>query len=218
MSLAVSSVLSGCADEPRAPRFPGSDTAMPSLPNNTVSDLVSYADAIVVATVVNEREGAGDIDPGDGSSYTSRVLTFRVDHRVWSAEGAPQPSANFDLTTFGWNQRKGGDKERSLRSDVIWYEKGQQFVVPLSRYDDGSLAIPSVDSIVPTSTTAVFGSGEPWTASTPGLAALAAKTPSELSTVLASAAPDPIAMKYHDLNPSARYRKVLAERASSTNS
>lgn len=189
---------------------------MPALPNNTVSDLVSYADAVVVATVVNERDGASDVDPGDGSRYTSRVLTFRVDNRVWSAEGAPQPGANFELNTFGWNQRNGGEKKPSLRSDVIWYEKGRQYVVPLSRYEDGSLAIPSVDSIVPMSTSAVFGSGKSWTASTPGLAALAGKAPNELTTVLASAQPDPIAAKYRDLNPSTRYRKVLAERALST--
>ena len=187
---------------------------MPSLPNNTVSDLVSYADSVVIATVVDEREGASDVDPGDGSRYISRVLTFRVDDRVWQAQGAPQPGADFELTTFGWNQRTGGAKTQSRRSDVIWYEKGQQYVIPLSRYDDGSLAIPSVDSIVPTSKSAVFGSGEPWAASTPGLAALAAKSPNELAGVLSKAQPDPVAVKYRDLTPVARYRKVMAERAS----
>lgn len=209
-------ITSGCSNEPKSPDFPGSDTAMPSLPNETVSDLVSYADAIVVATVVDERDGATDVDPGDGSRYISRVLTFRVDNRAWSAKGAPQPGPEFELTTFGWNQRKDGSRKPSLRRDVIWYEKGQQYVIPLSRYEDGTIAIPSVDSIVPTSKSAVFGSGEPWTASSPGLAALAGKTPSELSATLAAAQVDPIASKYLDLNPSSRYRKVLAERSSTS--
>lgn len=208
-------VTSACGESDTERRL-SSSAGMPSFPNETVSDLISYADAVVVATVTAEREGSSDVDPGDGNRYIGRVLTFRVDHRVWSAKGAPQPGADFELTTFGWDQRKGGAKKRRLLTDVIWYEKGQQYVIPLSRYEDDSLAIPSVDSIVPVSRTAVFGSGEKWTAATPALAALAFKTPAELTRTLSVARPDPLAAKYHDLNPGLRWRKVVEERASTT--
>lgn len=95
------------------------------LPNNTASEVVSFADHVVVAEVTSEEAlpvPQEDIDRGEG--LIMRSVTFRVAETIWSAPEAPPQPDSFDWTSLGWSFKKSVDN-RTLAG----YENSPRFNV-----------------------------------------------------------------------------------------
>jgi hypothetical protein len=123
--------LTSCGSDHRTDATDSSEEAVllgsgdDRLPNNTASEVVTFADHVVVAHVVSEEAlpvPKEDIDRKEG--LILRDVTFEVDQTLWSSPTAlPAPKA-FDWTAVGW-RFKGSVDERSLAG----YENAPRFDV-----------------------------------------------------------------------------------------
>ncbi len=108
-----------------------------ALPSESFQDWVSYADRVVVATVVSERQGdTSPEDPTDldvESVLVGRIVTFRVDRVLWESPTpwAADPGDTVEVLDWGWIVRRGEWVPMGPR-----FEVGTTYVVPFVYYSD----------------------------------------------------------------------------------
>lgn len=146
----------GCATKDRAE--PASTPPMPSVSSapdrdvlllgsgrnrratQTAGDWVTYADHVLVVTVVDEiRDGPSQEEIDRGEGLIGRVVQLRVDKALWSAPDVPQPAPTvLNLQAAGWafntNERRGTAKFALEESSRL--ELGHTYVKAIEWVDD----------------------------------------------------------------------------------
>ena len=110
--LALLFVVVGCASDDDGSGQPsGRATVQTSLddayPSTTAKDWVTYADAVAVVTVVNERNSPSGIFEESGEGAVDRLITLQVDSVVWRRPGARELPPTLEYLALGWHVREG---------------------------------------------------------------------------------------------------------------
>jgi hypothetical protein len=181
-----------------------------AFPSDTASDVVSYADHVALVTAIAETDApptATPVNSPGGEHVVMRTITFRVDRTLWSRPDAPTAPKQLTALWWGWLLRD------SKRTPFIVHGApavflGATYVMPIA-YD--GTAFSAIEPF------AVFRVGRDGISleeqDTPLALDLADAALDEISTVFASAEPDPVAAQYRHLLPRARLAAVLATRA-----
>jgi hypothetical protein len=101
-TLALVAVAAGCGSDPGLPDF--AESVECTVPCETVTDWVSYADHVAHIDVASERELPFERLEGepDGNGYVPREVTAEVDGVVWTRDGAPSLPAELTWGADGW--------------------------------------------------------------------------------------------------------------------
>ncbi|MFD6177890.1 MULTISPECIES: hypothetical protein [unclassified Isoptericola] len=128
--------LAGCAPPGEVGASPGVVVAMAeeSFPTSAAVDWVTYADHVVVVTVVDEAERARSREDGNpaGERYVEREVALRVDERLWSSADPRHraPPDRFSMEAAGSLDRDG-DRTPWAVEDTPRMERGHTYVVAL---------------------------------------------------------------------------------------
>ncbi|MFE7553215.1 hypothetical protein [Streptomyces gardneri] len=120
-------------------------------PNSSASDWVTYADYVVTATPIGEKDQdirAEDRQRGEG--IVLRDLKLRVDRTLWSSAKAsrPQPQV-IDLEAWGWSFKDGdtGKRTKMGSEGSPRLEMGHSYVLALvweeERCTEGDPRVPA---------------------------------------------------------------------------
>ena len=105
------------------------------LPNQTPADWATYADYVVVATPVGEREDAPNLSEVEGDSgLILRDVTMRVDEVLWSRPGASVAAPRkFMWKADGWVFRNGdlSDRVKMVGEDQPRIELGHTYIMAI---------------------------------------------------------------------------------------
>lgn len=193
-----------------AQTFPETDAPFPS---DTASDVVSYADHVVLVTAVAEVEEPQTAAPTPtGSSLPAipRRVTFRIDRLLWSRPDPPAASATVTAKWCGW-VIAAGKRTPCATTGTPWVFVGGRYVMPIAldrgafapiqpfavfRFNDGAVTLEEQD--------------------TPLARQLANTSLDRVAVVFANAVPDPVAVRYGHLSPRARLAAVMAARSSAS--
>lgn len=177
-------------------------------PYETASDVVSYADHVVIVTAVSQREAPRDEQPEAGapSDSISRLVTFRIDDVLWSRAGAPAAPTKFTALWWGW-LAKG--HQQFVMDGTPWVFIGGHYIVPIA-YDGKAFSVIQPYAVFRFDRGAVTLE-EQHTALARSLDGASSR---EVAKVFATAAPDPLAVKYANLLPRDRINAVIAARKS----
>jgi hypothetical protein len=196
----------------------GAGASSDRFPSETFTDWVSYSDQVSVFSVVSEEEvwpSPQDLkrDLEQGTGYLGRVVTLRIERTIWRREDAPSAEDTIRVFTWGWALNEDGERRAST---APWggprLEVGARYVAPLVRaprngvqwtpLSDGATLPLDGDLIT---TTGIGGNPSPIAERMEG------RSVDALAEILAGTPPDPIAAKYFDLGPDARWQAVLRE-------
>jgi hypothetical protein len=215
--LGATSVLSACSDS-------GGSVASDSsvihaegsgrLPDNTVVDWVSYADAVVVATVLSEQAipVRADLLTPAGAGVQGRTLSLRIDRRIWNRSGARPVPAQLQIESGGWVIRNFVEK-RPFTVGRVRLEVGSAYLMPLA-WIPASEFSPAQFGPLGSDTPALMGSDNRPVApegASGAVSEFSGKPLDEIAATLANAVPDPLAVKHFDLDPLPRWNAVLKE-------
>ena len=191
----------------REPVFAESDAPFPS---DSASDVVSFADHVVLVTAVAEKRVTPTARPtaaGTGGTTVARAVTFRVDRVLWSHPKARAAPARFTTRWWGWLV-EGRKRTPIAVTGTPWVFVGGQYVVPIA--DDGmSFSILQPFAVFRYDRNSVVLEEQ----ETPLARELDKRTITGVTAIFAAAAPDPVAEGYRNLSPRARLAAVLAERS-----
>jgi hypothetical protein len=101
------------------------------LPSESLTDIVTYSDHVVRATVVSEAElpmSAEEIAAGEGMA--ARVITLRIDAVLWSRGQAPAAPTSFRTDLDGWSVKQGHKTPLRLEGEPMMVV-GKQYVLPI---------------------------------------------------------------------------------------
>lgn len=207
-ALALVAMAAGCGSDPGLPDFAGSVEC--SVPCETVTDWVSYADHVAYVDVVSERELPFEQLEGepDGTGYLPRDVTAEVGDVLWTRDGAPSLPAELTWGAEGWAVEDG---ERVPVVLGLRVEVGERYLAVLARFSGGG-----APAWYPVAPDALFTVGdddvpEGTGPDTPARSALAGESPAEIAALLAATEPDPVAAEYFHLDPVARHEAVIRE-------
>lgn len=203
VTAALASLAVACSDEDE--RAACSDAAILfSLPTESFTDWVSYADQLSVVDVVADRKLWRSPDPGaPPDKYVGRSVEIRVTETAWRRPNAPvAPDRFWTVTDFGWLNDRGirpitfGEGPR--------LEVGQRYLMALVRYDDRGWGE------YPRSTVPIEEDGTlaDTCSERPTLEALAGLTVGDAARMVAGTPPDTRAVTQGHLPPERRFQTV----------
>jgi hypothetical protein len=177
----------------------------PIVPGESLEDLVTYGDAVVVATVTDEVPA----DPTDelGAMGWPNGQSIAIDERVWQHPSAPTPPGSIDFTGGLLVVEPGGRPSQTLRLASI----GSQYLVALGRYDGGEwMPVSPLLQVVD-------GRVNPNVAGTyPFADTLAGLDVAEIEPILSDTAPHREAEAVRPADPAARFGATVNQSAPST--
>lgn len=203
--LLITTAASGCSGKggPSGSRF-ATMNGEKTFPSDRATDWVSYATQISAVTVVSDSEVAMPPDVVDrGEGYQAREALFHVDQNLWSAAGEKKV-VEFKLYVAGWIVHDG-KRQAAASTDSPRFVPGERFIMPISRDSDGSVT--------------TMGSEVPLTEPIEGIydesdqvVKIFKNLPlAEVAKTLSETSPDPLAVKYMNLSPYDRARRVIDE-------
>lgn len=179
-------------------------------PADTLEDWKSYADHVVVYSVVAENEVPPDPQEQErGEGMVGRTVNLRVEEILWSAQRGPDLPNEVSMRVAGWALEDGVRRRFRLHGSPR-VELGQRFLAPLVRVEEPfvewwplstSAVVPVVDGRIQTDDTLDNPVGKEF----------AGHAISALDESLARQDPDPLAAKHQELRPTERVEAVLAE-------
>ncbi|RMH81115.1 MAG: hypothetical protein D6683_04640 [Actinomyces sp.] len=188
-----------------------------ALPSESFQDWVSYADRVVVATVVAERQGSSSPENPSAldveSVLVGRIVTFRVDRVLWESPTpwATDPGDTVEVLDWGWIVRRGERIPLGPR-----FEVGTTYVVPFVSYDDTPAGRPPWGPLSHRAVMVVTDDG--LLAPRPGyegknraVESVVGRSPDQLATTLASTPVDPRVQPLMALSPLERWATVRDE-------
>ena len=182
-------------------------------PDRTPSDVVSYADHVVLVTAISEREVEREVQRTPSPSVEPTIprrITFRVEQTLWSRPAAPPPPARLDPVWWGWLVKEGRRVPLVVQG-TPWVVVGAQYVMPIAqdgaaftpiqpfavfRFGDGAVALEEQDTLLARQ--------------------LANASRDGVTSVFTRAIPDPMAARYAHLPPRARLAAVMEARSSAS--
>lgn len=152
----------------------------------TATDIVSWSDQMVLATVVasdpvSAPENLSSTGSDDG--LLTRNLTFRVDQTVWARAGAATVPQTFQSTAWGWVVT-GGQPALMQPKGEIAFEVGKQYLVSVTLEGADWLTLGQA-SLAVTGSGALAGPAEASTF----VSSLEGKTIADAGVLLKSATP-----------------------------
>lgn len=199
--------------------YDGWGTADYALPTWSFRDWVSYADQVSVVHVVAERQlplGPDELAHQEG--LVGRTVTFEIERTIWRRPGAPRAKDRITVDTWGWTLHEGRMAAMVLGGARL--EVGHRYVLPLvlftsegskswTGFADGDGNFPLDGSVIVDGR--IGRVGDPNSDDYPGTESLKGVTVDELAAQLARTEPDPLAVKYAELDPEARWQAVARE-------
>lgn len=188
------------------PVFAESDAPFPS---DTASDVVSFADHVVLVTVVAEKPvtpGATPSASGARGATVARDMTFRVDRTLWSHPKARPAPTRLTVRWWGWLV-EGRKRTPVAVTGTPWVFVGGQYVVPVA-YVGTSFSIVQPFAVFRYNEQAVTLEEQ----DSPLARQLDDAAAERVRATFAEAVPDPVAERYRHLTPRARLAAVLAAR------
>lgn len=207
-ALALVALAAGCGSD--LGRSTDTSTIDCMLPCETVTDWVSYADHVAYIDVTTEHELPFEQLEGDpeGNGYVPREVTAETGDVLWTRDGAPALPAELSWGADGWVVDDG---ERSALAFGVRVEVGERYLAVLVRTaeDGGTVWFP----LAPHTVFTVDDDGVPEATGpdSPARAALIGESPADIAAELAATEADPVAARYFDLDPVARFNAVILE-------
>lgn len=207
--------VGGAAVVTRQPSGPDTRESFPDakvpFPSETASDVVSYSDHVVLVTAISEidlpKHEYPTATPSPLPSEEPTILrkvTFRIDATLWSRPDARPVPGEFTMVWYGWLQR-GGKRVPYVGPGTPWVFVGGQYLMPVAYEGD---ALKSFQY------RAVFrferGVVDPEFQDSALTRELAGASRDQIVKVFASAAPDPLAVRFGHLPPRERLNAVVA--------
>ena len=154
---AATTVTSLALSRPAHPKAPSLIVAQSDqlLPSQSLTDVVTYSDHVVIATVVNETElpmTAEEIAAGEGMA--ARAITLRIDTVLWSRPDGPAAPADFQTDLDGWSVQEGNETPLRLEGEPMMVV-GKHYVLPIvylsttAKVPVAGWSVLSPDSIFP---------------------------------------------------------------------
>jgi hypothetical protein len=166
----------------------------PEVPFESLSDWVSYGDAVVVVTVSDETPA----DPTDesGAMGWPKGQSTVIDDRVWQHPMAPVPPGTIEFDGGLLFVEPGGRPSLALRLASV----GSQYLLALGHYDDGrwSPVAPMLEVVDDQVAPNVAGTY-------PFADALAGLKVAQVAAILSDIAPDRVAEAARPADPTARF-------------
>lgn len=196
------------------------------LPAESLTDWVTYVDAVVVARVTAkeispEKPSSDEEESGEG--YAVQLVTFDILDTLWAPEGRARPDTTF---TTGYNGFvwENGDRENAtplVEADAARFEIGGTYVLPLVDYVgldgwgvlDPTSVLPFEDGIVGNGETILGADGRPtpqFSLSQPAQK-LWGRDRDGIVETLSQTKPDPYASPYADLPAEERYQRAIRD-------
>ncbi|SDU55144.1 hypothetical protein [Jiangella alkaliphila] len=208
--LALVAVAAGCGSDPGLPDL--SESIECRVPCETVTDWVSYADHVAYIDVTFERELPFEQLEGDpeGNGYVPREVTAETGDVLWTRDGAPALPAELTWGADGWAIEDG---KRLPLVYGVRVEVGERYLAVLMQAPADDRTGPVWYPLAADALFTVDGDGVPEGTGpdTPARAALVGESPAAIAAELAATAADPVAARYFDLDPIARYEAVVRE-------
>jgi hypothetical protein len=156
-ALAVTAACGAAAPEPAPVVAPGPAETIAlgegsdRTASQSVNDWATYADHVLVVTVVAENRQAPvkrDVDRGEG--LVARTVKLRVDKVLWSAPDAPRaaPAGTLKLAAAGWifNENDGADERKMALKGSARLDVGHTYIKALEWVDDPCFPDPKKGS------------------------------------------------------------------------
>ncbi|MGW2956906.1 hypothetical protein ACWDGI_00260 [Streptomyces sp. NPDC001220] len=129
----------------------GCGTSGDLYPSQTARDWVSYADHVVVASPVREREtNRRNYSKGSIAYAMDRLVSFRTESRLWS-RSSPRHTvgSEFDMVAPGWEvYRSSGTRVAQLATDAPRLQAGHTYLLAL-RWREGGWVVLGEGGAVP---------------------------------------------------------------------
>jgi hypothetical protein len=214
LAIVVTSVLlAGCgeANRDRVDRNSVVGSGSTLFPDGSLQDWVSYADHIVVYSVVKEREMPLDEEEREiGEGYAGKVATLEVDRTLWSAETAPPLPNQIEMEAIG-SVFRDGERQRTVARDAPNVAVGDKYLAPIAQVEfevgpewwplTPGAQLPVQDGRVARASW-TSPSGEP----------LVGRTLDDVQSIVRRQPPDPVALKHMNLRPQDRVKTVYQEK------
>lgn len=178
----------------------------------TATDVVSYADQVSLVTAVSSEPSKKDLEAEDNGGMVTTNVTLRIDKNIWVRPGAAVLDGSFIANRGASLTRTVNDasptttRVAALGGPV--FEVGGQYLMPLAvNRGEWVPLLPTAEFEVVDGRVVL---GE--TQKSELARQLEGLTVAEASEVYATAKPDPLAVKYADLEPTQRSRAMAAER------
>jgi hypothetical protein len=181
--------------------------ASEGLPFQSLSDWKSYADAVVVLRVTDERAESDPAAPDSAQIAPLRYVATEFEEVIWSR--LEQPPTRLDFLTQGW-EMLDGKQVPAASSEGPRLEVGERYLA--------AVVVGGVRPGVMTASSVLLIDGDTVTAgerSTPFVQSnLEGRSLEDVANAVRAAEPDPLAAKYERLPPMERYSAVVEERSS----
>jgi len=168
LATAVATTVTSLAlSRPAHPKVPSLIVAQSEqlLPSESLTDVVTYSDHIVQATVVKETElPMSDEEIAAGEGMAARVITLRIDTVLWSRPDGPAAPADFQTDLDGWSVQEGNETPLRLEGEPMMVV-GKHYVLPIvylsttAKVSVAGWSVLSPDSIFPVEN-GILGSGD----------------------------------------------------------
>ena len=181
-------------------------------PDDGLADWVSYADAVVVATVKSERQMPFSPDVEENKEgYVGRIVEVLVDDVLWFSRASSATLAQNDIKemlVFGWLLKE----ERLIpmsSTNAPRLEVGGQYILPLVEYNKLGWAPLTASSVTAVGTSPVATTDAMERNADKHEKELNGRTPEEIAALLATVSPNELAQKHSNLPPEERIQAVL---------
>jgi hypothetical protein len=180
-------------------------------PDEGLVNWVSFSDGVVALTVVSEHREeipADLLERKEG--YVGRTIDVRIDLVLWSPEFRTAQLAaedTLEMLVFGWVL----DDTRLVAMANVnspRLEVDGQYIMPLVEFERGWAPMTSQSPLSAPDSVVADADVAAWQAVSPARGELAVQSFSDMATVLAHVAPDPVAARYFHLRPEERLMAV----------
>lgn len=182
------------------------------LPDQILTDWVSYSDQFSIFTVLDEKEQSEFVvrSIAGGTFAYDRSVTGRIEETIWIAPGTQPIKGDITMVVSGWSQPYPGDF-RFPAGGPGRLEVGGRYMAPLVlyKYDAGTAwGIIERSSLILDGDIVVGPSERSGIAQMPVVKLRLGQTVDEVATALACTEREARAVKYSDLLPEARWHAV----------
>ena len=187
------------------------DPIVARLPNQTLTDWISYSDQFSILTVLDEEEQSDYVVRSirGGTGGIGRSVTARIEETIWTAPGTEAIAGDITMIVSGWTTHH--TDFRSPAGGPGRLEVGGRYMAPLVlyKYDTGTAwGIIELSTLILDGEDVVGPLEEPGIAYMPVVGSRIGDTVDEVATALACTEREARAFKYSNLLPEARWHAV----------
>lgn len=182
---------------------------MTAFPVDTLEDWASYADALATFEVRSETElPLTDAEQEAGEGLVMRSVEIAVQDVLWARQGAPKVPETVSFITYGW-VIKGSERRPANTGAGARLEVGDRYLAPLANSRMGGWGPLSPGQVFRVDGDRITME---WTPTDDTAAKrIGGRSLDEAARILDATEPDPLTVKYSDLDPIDRAGAAQAE-------